>query len=656
MFWKWFAALWIGLCLVSGTCAANPPAWTLYTNSENSRRLALSPAWVAVATSGGVRTFCRKTGAWRTFTIADGLPSYSVLGITFDTDAPAVLWTASLHPPAGTGAPSNQLVLSMIDLESGTVRTHPGLQLNGIGAAMDELGLYPLVATQGRVVAGATGAGQQFAYDSVTSRWSPLPKPEPTPARQQRSGGGMQRLLVTGDRVLWADARGLTVYQRANRRISYHRLLRDDQIDAPLALTLDPDGLWYTVLKHLRPHAPLTSPTYLLKVRMDAANGENRITSRQCISPAEALRRERSAPRRPELLGGSSVTDFEDEGDTLWFATVNHPGIRAGGVSRYVVRERRWIHDAPQGEIPANMVSELATIRGQLRVATMNGTGAFDPARGNWQRINLPAYAYEAAVEPGNLRSFPDGRGGWIRGLAEEGQFVWSYQVENYRGGEQRSRNVLTRRNRSDGTLEFFDQVPALAHLSVISVAPAGRDLWLLCQDLRTLVPGQRIGPAVAVRWDRERQQFHRYEGGVLAEAAAAALRASGNYQGEAGVFQAAGETWMELNQWLLKFDRAAETWTVETRGVWSLYAYPDALWLRTISPKDTGDLSAQQFFRWQPKDAWQRLRLDPRFAPLIRSFFQRDLEYYWFAGFGVTRLRQADAEFEALSPSGIGQ
>ncbi|WP_309712451.1 hypothetical protein [Armatimonas sp.] len=421
-------------------------------------------------------------------------------------------------------------------------------------------------------------------------------------------------------------------------------------------------------------------------------------------SPIEISRRRRT-PEMPPLtyesaslpyLQGFFMTDFLLEENTLWIAGYNDPDReRSSGIAQLDLTMRKWVGPKPaESGLSANFLRLNPTPSGlEARSSFFMPSRFYDPATGNFDKPK-PKLSYDAPLANSTI---PDPR----IPVEEQGytQRWYGLNVLGYEGStalvlataKPTPRNLWVNEERrpqtpSYDTLYFYDVptkkltklvAPSLTGLQFKAAGFTPEGFFFLTEE-RT--PTEKRGNPVVLRWNRKTGAIKRYPESLFRSVSVAAQRTAGTQQQTdlkqrqkernkrllenpqdleepvtikpvgaflptlRGLFvNAAGTTWLRLDQHLFRYDARRDTWFAEgladslsPEGETALWKQVGPEWWRFGSSE--GRRLRGEVARWSAGTGWKKLELgaDARQASNRVVFHDGAL---WLTGVGVLLL-----------------
>ena len=630
-----------------------------FTNAENVRRIAAGKAFVAFATSGGVRVFTRSTQSWRVYTKNEGLPSHNIHDVVFDAAQPDKLWVlCGSWGDFALGYPEPDLQLITLDLATGKVASvapptvAPRTARRGYPYFLD----YSLSVSESWATVFA-GKGAALAWDRGEKKWTREINVEATPPRPNVYPGHVTRLgfaarvgelialyvqpkakVISQSTVVQSLSGGapsvvyqshylegkpsILLYNQRTNRLTRHDLSDDllgQSTVSPLANRTSrqvANGWPLRFLPDTRPDSvlieSLTSEWINLATGESSHLGQHRVlhrvshsrsepveVSREPIMEREAASLERSTPGPPLLFW----TDYLVEGDNLWVSGYNDSGLteRRSGIARLDLATGKW--DGPKVSptgIPANFVG-LYTTNNTVRA----GAGYF-----------LNEVVYNPAVA--------------------EFQPSPPVRVEPEKVFESAPL-----------------QVPGTEGTKALAASFGEGAQFFLTEEL---APGERRGAPIVLRLDTTTGALKRYPERLFHDVSVAEQRRARRAQqtdlkGLSGSFlKAAGATWLHLDRHLFRYDAPRDTWIPEGTADALSPEGETALW-KSVGPDPwrTEFPEARRLrgevLRWSAATSWQKLNLgeDARSAG-SGVLYQNDA--LWLSGVGVLRIPKEALRF----------
>lgn len=646
------------LCLFNPPSGASPSA-TVYTNTENVRRIAVGSQYVAFATSGGIRIYQRKTNRWRTMTINQGLPTNDILNVAFDPDNPNILWALGLIGAyEGWKSLDQRLVLTSINLKTQAVHIEASYQPAPDGYTDSPPYTVPSSLRVDQNEIYVTVGISNLRYDRKSGRWTvlpafPIPK-ESTP--NVITGIGAFKLTRRGHFIFLLGRYGIIASNTSRHTLKYYPISTSDversvpgQYSLPFNLRYSPTAVTCQMIEqnsHWNDvNIPVISGSRLITLRI--AKGANRfqvVAARNINQKAVAILSHRAGRDYHRYLHSSSPTDLALDGDTIWFATYNFPGIRATGIARYNIRRKKWSYPKPDNGLAANMIYRIVGWKDHLYVDTTNGVSEYAPLEDNWLAPTalVPPETGNGLVSiyRSNILGYTQHPPQNLQILAREGdQYDWIRKKVPVGATKSVTRWAIGRLDRKSRKLESFAQVGDLPDISVGSMLIEGDVVWLMGTDVRS----RPAKSPLVIRWNRTTNQMALYSGGAIASIPSIAQT---DAIPRACFISVAGGTWIwgPYDHKLLRYDPNADKWRLMTENAANVYEFAgsDSVWVRT---------PGGAFFRWNAKGGWLQVVIPPKYDEFLGDAFYPGVKYYWFGKIGVLKLSRDRVYLIPASP-----
>ena len=554
-----------------------------FTNAENVRRIAAGKAFVAFATSGGVRVFTRSTRSWRVYTKNEGLPTHNIHDVVFDAAQPDKLWVlCGSWGDFALDYPEPNLQLVTLDLTTGKVESiapptpAPRTARRGYQFFLD----YRLSVSDGWAFV-FTDKGAALAWDRNSKKWQREITVEPTPARPNFYPGHaseVQRVGVVGNLVVLSiipqgtksgsEKPSLWLYDRQVGRFTRHDgLIKTSEVandpngevvmhfsSGPLDFFPDtrPRSLLINVreveIRRAKEGSAQTSLVQRVLYRLSPTTRAPIEVQREVISPGAPSPKSPVPSSAPPLVFG---TDFLVDGDRLWVSGYNDLNRqRSSGIAWLDLTTGKWDGPKPSTTgLPANFVGFFPGTD-QVRVeggGYPTNSAVYNPVSQEFQSATVPRPGQPLPQLTAGTSIIVDPR---AKGDPER-LFEWApLQVL---GGDEKRALVLgpaeaSRRGVREGntfksfavkydTLFFYDPTTkALTKLEVrglegLTPRSAGFGEGALFFFTEELTPGARRGAPIVLRWDTTTGALKRYPESLFRDVSVAEQRNAGARQ-----------------------------------------------------------------------------------------------------------------------------